>query len=123
MIRRPPRSTRTDTLFPYTTLFRSDEAHGPRLRRISRVDIFSSITRMSWTAVIPLKGSDERKTRLSPHLDVEARRRLSAAMFRHVAGVLRPCTDISPVALLSSALATGWRDGFRSEARRAGNEG
>src|SRR3546814_18216443 len=37
MIRRPPRSTRTDTLFPYTTLFRSiagsDEAdlntHGP----------------------------------------------------------------------------------------------
>src|SRR3546814_8474432 len=28
MIRRPPRSTRTDTLFPYTTLFRS-----PRARR------------------------------------------------------------------------------------------
>src|SRR3546814_18878510 len=27
MIRRPPRSTRTDTLFPYTTLFRSREAH------------------------------------------------------------------------------------------------
>src|SRR3546814_14846674 len=25
-MRRPPRSTRTDTLFPYTTLFRSDEA-------------------------------------------------------------------------------------------------
>src|SRR3546814_2341139 len=24
MIRRPPRSTRTDTLFPYTTLFRAD---------------------------------------------------------------------------------------------------
>src|SRR3546814_3381103 len=28
MIRRPPRSTRTDTLFPYTTLFRSDHAEG-----------------------------------------------------------------------------------------------
>src|SRR3546814_751882 len=27
MIRRPPRSTRTDTLFPYTTLFRSAKAH------------------------------------------------------------------------------------------------
>src|SRR3546814_16859341 len=27
MIRRPPRSTRTDTLFPYTTLFRSAAAH------------------------------------------------------------------------------------------------
>src|SRR3546814_20919776 len=28
MIRRPPRSTRTDTLFPYTTLFRSALARG-----------------------------------------------------------------------------------------------
>src|SRR3546814_9169919 len=28
MIRRPPRSTRTDTLFPYTTLFRS-HVHAP----------------------------------------------------------------------------------------------
>src|SRR3546814_6283355 len=32
MIRRPPRSTRTDTLFPYTTLFRSRPADGPRRR-------------------------------------------------------------------------------------------
>src|SRR3546814_13932746 len=29
MIRRPPRSTRTDTLFPYTTLFRSLRAGSP----------------------------------------------------------------------------------------------
>src|SRR3546814_2183958 len=28
MIRRPPRSTRTDTLFPYTTLFRSSTRSG-----------------------------------------------------------------------------------------------
>src|SRR3546814_12539908 len=28
MIRRPPRSTRTDTLFPYTTLFRSHQEDG-----------------------------------------------------------------------------------------------
>src|SRR3546814_15128857 len=28
MIRRPPRSTRTDTLFPYTTLFRSSTTFG-----------------------------------------------------------------------------------------------
>src|SRR3546814_5105036 len=33
MIRRPPRSTRTDTLFPYTTLFRSLEL-SPRTARI-----------------------------------------------------------------------------------------
>src|SRR3546814_11218634 len=30
MTRRPPRSTRTDTLFPYTTLFRSALGHGNR---------------------------------------------------------------------------------------------
>src|SRR3546814_18115983 len=29
-IRRPPRSTRTDTLFPYTTLFRSYRFRGPQ---------------------------------------------------------------------------------------------
>src|SRR3546814_10201424 len=32
MIRRPPRSTRTDTLFPYTTLFRSQEDPSFRVR-------------------------------------------------------------------------------------------
>src|SRR3546814_16536277 len=35
MIRRPPRSTRTDTLFPYTTLFRS--SHVPAHARLSWV--------------------------------------------------------------------------------------
>src|SRR3546814_8228878 len=46
MIRRPPRSTRTDTLFPYTTLFRSsraafnkawEEAHPARQTHIDAV--------------------------------------------------------------------------------------
>src|SRR3546814_8889321 len=32
MIRRPPRSTRTDTLFPYTTLFRSPQDFAPQDR-------------------------------------------------------------------------------------------
>src|SRR3546814_2577142 len=36
MIRRPPRSTRTDTLFPYTTLFRSAcWPHSRKLRKIA----------------------------------------------------------------------------------------
>src|SRR3546814_6124220 len=37
MIRRPPRSTRTDTLFPYTTLFRSFDDHF-RKRRAGPID-------------------------------------------------------------------------------------
>src|SRR3546814_18333179 len=47
MIRRPPRSTRTDTLFPYTTLFRSNLARhaggviafGPK-QPLQQLDIF-----------------------------------------------------------------------------------
>src|SRR3546814_10904434 len=40
MVRRPPRSTRTDTLFPYTTLFRSPaipKARPPRPLRSDRI--------------------------------------------------------------------------------------
>src|SRR6056297_3816953 len=37
MIRRPPRSTRTDTLFPYTTLFRSGDPEKPSDRRLRRL--------------------------------------------------------------------------------------
>src|SRR3546814_4284258 len=35
MVRRPPRSTRTDTLFPYTTLFRSRRSTPPALPKRS----------------------------------------------------------------------------------------
>src|SRR3546814_3791656 len=40
MIRRPPRSTRTDTLFPYTTLFRSGHGLGlpPGRSRVEAID-------------------------------------------------------------------------------------
>src|SRR3546814_4962646 len=37
MIRRPPRSTRTDTLFPYTTLFRSSRFRRQVLGRIGKL--------------------------------------------------------------------------------------
>src|SRR3546814_11666592 len=40
MIRRPPRSTRTDTLFPYTTLFRS-------LRPLIRILLNQFLTRLT----------------------------------------------------------------------------
>src|SRR3546814_18278468 len=48
MIRLPPRSTRTDTLFPYTTLFRSDV--GPFGREASRQalrDLFHHLDRLA----------------------------------------------------------------------------
>src|SRR3546814_15533068 len=49
MLRRPPRSTRTDTLFPYTTLFRSEDAEGGDGLKAARgiagmsVDIFEAV--------------------------------------------------------------------------------
>src|SRR3546814_14615745 len=40
MIRRPPRSTRTDTLFPYTTLFRSARNRSDSKRSRRRIEGF-----------------------------------------------------------------------------------
>src|SRR3546814_4957304 len=69
MIRRPPRSTRTDTLFPYTTLFRSHQ-HGLCLRvgiklidgrhngsRIGQIEIMAALrdTRLGNAVVLCLK--------------------------------------------------------------------
>src|SRR3546814_18201853 len=46
MIRRPPRSTRTDSLFPYTTLFRSHhEAGVSRLMLLRDTDVISALRR------------------------------------------------------------------------------
>src|SRR3546814_6278099 len=51
MIRRPPRSTRTDTLFPYTTLFRSprspDKARRRQAPRHIRISPYWAISRRS----------------------------------------------------------------------------
>src|SRR3546814_1088887 len=45
MIRRPPRSTRTDTLFPYSTLFRSEVINNdPKVKAIF-INIFGGITK------------------------------------------------------------------------------
>src|SRR3546814_13737854 len=95
MIRRPPRSTRTDTLFPYTTLFRSmsrltaaqvldirercaagenqyrlAEEFGVGQAQISRIHrrvVWSHLREESICAQMkPLKTSDRKSTRLNP---------------------------------------------------------
>src|SRR3546814_3157607 len=91
MIRRPPRSTRTDTLFPYTTLFRSGHAAGaarhlpgrrrrlldPRLgrRRGARSEEHTSelqsLMRISY-AVFCLKKKNKRTTRYEQANDTAA---------------------------------------------------
>src|SRR3546814_1268792 len=49
MIRRPPRSTLTDTLFPYTTLFRSTDGFRNRHR-------FANARPSRWRAVPPCRA-------------------------------------------------------------------
>src|SRR3546814_10089963 len=65
MIRRPPRSTRTDTLFPYTTLFRSfdqctPETHGDfrlvECHRDDRADMRAYFEPQIMQAVVQLFG-------------------------------------------------------------------
>src|SRR3546814_16163139 len=51
MIRRPPRSTRTDTLFPYTTLFRS-----PHRRRDRR-----SVLKDRQMDIRPIRNDDDHR--------------------------------------------------------------
>src|SRR3546814_2081985 len=43
MIRRPPRSTRTDTLFPYTTLFRSNVKIGTNVKIFPHVFVGDNV--------------------------------------------------------------------------------
>src|SRR3546814_1847576 len=56
MIRRPPRSTRTDTLFPYTTLFRSVLAMVARFMPAKGHDValraLATIQQKEWTLVL-----------------------------------------------------------------------
>src|SRR3546814_15151854 len=64
MIRRPPRSTRTDTLFPYTTLFRSAASVGAckhhysesRWRRAYRPDASQGLFRAGDAALCCRRG-------------------------------------------------------------------
>src|SRR3546814_6141985 len=70
MIRRPPRSTRTDTLFPYTTLFRSIAAlllfvPLPGLLRGSRyVHAWASMMLVVYCALLLANGYAQPRTQL-----------------------------------------------------------
>src|SRR3546814_5549610 len=57
MIRRPPRSTRTDTLFPYTTLFRSGEGQA-RLRSTPRTTSCNRFPRIEGRRRDPRSGGN-----------------------------------------------------------------
>src|SRR3546814_11111499 len=59
MIRRPPRSTRTDTLFPYTTLIRSEDAEPLHRRGGDRADAVEAADRQRLDEGGALAGRDD----------------------------------------------------------------
>src|SRR3546814_6466655 len=52
MIRRPPRSTRTDTLFPYSTLFRSHQRVHQELCLLVQLETRSALTQIDSIAAV-----------------------------------------------------------------------
>src|SRR3546814_21196333 len=85
MMRRPPRSTRTDTLFPYTTLFRSPIPTPRRSPSRSAIAACSSATtspRGSAPAPAPMSAAPPRKRRSEEHTsELQTLMRISYAVF------------------------------------------
>src|SRR3546814_11424452 len=81
MIRRPPRSTRTDTLFPYTTLFRSlllQAAHDQRRERRRAV---RAKLREVWWRLAHLRGEQLRGRSEEHTSELQSLMRISYAVF------------------------------------------
>src|SRR3546814_193443 len=125
MIRRPPRSTRTDTLFPYTTLFRSIDrirclVSGPGRgdRRLARPRAVPSYMGTAATQIRPdgrwEAGSDTpghpgylRRAERAVSMDAGLRRRLTGghALLPVVRSRFQPDQGFSPLAEWRCALA------------------
>src|SRR3546814_1424148 len=89
MIRRPPRSTRTDTLFPYTTLFRSIDIQlrsGPNAKMRKHLrgqsDPPSSINLELWHSDLQHTGGSIQAGRSEEHTsELQSLMRISYAVF------------------------------------------
>src|SRR3546814_9464558 len=82
MIRRPPRSTRTDTLFPYTTLFRSNSA---RLRHL-----LAGVS-MTNSPPPPTTAAQSARTILTRLPEVMASRTGAQGKLNQVVGIIGEC--------------------------------
>src|SRR3546814_14516903 len=74
MIRRPPKSKRTDTLFPYTTLFRSPPSHP----RIPVIYLGPALRRPRFCGRCPSSGATEGEERQRPQCNDRGERRIGA---------------------------------------------
>src|SRR3546814_12447283 len=100
MIRRPPRSTRTDTLFPYTTLFRSGVGQRRAAQARSPQAGAGSLSR--WLTLRSILTETAARARSGWHeaIAFEVRRPSSSSMTAHGSTILiaspiesAPCRD------------------------------
>src|SRR3546814_8833979 len=96
MIRRPPRSTRTDTLFPYTTLFRSENDGFRSSARRGQVEIVGFALFRSFEKFVAARGH---RLRSEEHTsELQSLMRISYAVFclkkkkQHHHNKETPCT-------------------------------
>src|SRR3546814_183414 len=88
MIRRPPRSTRTDTLFPYTTLFRSlaqEQALADRALG-ERTELSADVVEHGALLDVEPEDAGEAAIALDPEVDAPLRAVVVHDLHRRVAG-------------------------------------
>src|SRR3546814_12452142 len=119
MIRRPPRSTRTDTLFPYTTLFRSPAADG--LPAGHRRGLHPGLDRRHLLREARLQRQDHGRTVQGVHLQRRPVGRAIAVVTFSMFGVNDPI-QMGDEVLSGRLLFYFALVGMRSEERTVGNE-
>src|SRR3546814_12553996 len=100
MIRRPPRSTRTDTLFPYTTLFRSEGELSAAKERCGGTDPIEVPAYISPIAVIynvDVEGLKLSGDTIAKIFDGKITKWNDPAIAADNEGVEPPSTKITPV--------------------------
>src|SRR3546814_1856831 len=82
MIRRPPRSTRTDTLFPYTTLFRSCHTRKEVIKCQRQAQARQRIVSLFACPMVCANGSAPSRRRSEEHTsELQSLMRISYAVF------------------------------------------
>src|SRR3546814_2991517 len=100
MIRRPPRSTRTDTLFPYTTLFRSKSLRKLRYywaeaaRTLFYFKVAEAPHGYDDIAAIPFAPSADVLREIEVYTDHVWRHRFNSQHERGIAKMIRACLEL-----------------------------
>src|SRR3546814_7866322 len=117
MIRRPPRSTRTDTLFPYTTLFRSASLEQQAASNRGNVDLLHQVTQIknelqalrSQLEELQRKNEQLESTNRAQYLDLDGR------LNRIEGGVAPPVLDPDSVPAATTPAAPARSEEHTSE--------